>query len=276
MQALARKLRQEGRKVAFVPTMGYLHDGHLSLVRRAKQVAEIVVVSIFVNPTQFGPTEDFSHYPRDLVRDLDMLKDLQVDYVFTPEADEVYPEKFDTKITLPRLSSTMCGASRPGHFDGVSVIVLKLFNIVLPDFAIFGQKDYQQALIIRTMVRDLNIPVEIIVGPIVRESDGLALSSRNTFLSDAERKAALVLSKSLFHAEKLIMEGERSVEKIKEDMKELFEKEPLVKIDYIDLVDPEDLAPLKRLNSDTLIAVAAHVGKTRLIDNVLVQTGGES
>lgn len=275
MQAVALRNRQQGRNVALVPTMGYLHDGHLSLVRQARQMAEIVVVSIFVNPTQFGPSEDFESYPRDLIRDCDLLQHSQVDIVFAPEADEMYGKDFSTRIEMTGITDMLCGTSRPGHFSGVMTVVTKLFNIVLPDFALFGQKDYQQSVVIRRMVRDLNMPVEISVCSTVRESDGLALSSRNTYLSEEERKVAPLIYQALQKAEEWVRDGERSAEKIRKKILALYGEEPSLNVEYVEVVDPDTLQPVKKISRPAVIAVAVRLGETRLIDNTMVDVGGE-
>lgn len=276
MHAISNRYRKEGRKIAFVPTMGYLHDGHLSLVRKAGQMAEIVIVSIFVNPTQFGPNEDFERYPRDEVRDLDLLKDYKVDVVFSPTREEMYPEDHVTRIHVDKITKVLCAVSRPGHFEGVATVVMKLMQIVQPDFMMLGQKDYQQAMVIQQMIRDLNSPVEIIICPTVRESDGLAMSSRNTYLNDKERKAALLVSKSLDEAVSMAEEGETSAEKICERIRELYDENGLISVEYVEAVHPRTLEPVRKLEEITLIAVAVTIGKTRLIDNVLIESGSKS
>lgn len=270
MHNLSRANRARGRRIGLVPTMGALHQGHLSLVRRARELAEFVVVSIFVNPTQFGPKEDLSKYPRDLEGDLKKLSSLDVDCVFAPEPDEMYPGGFRTIVEVEEWGKRLCGATRPGHFRGVTTVVAKLFNIVSPDVAIFGQKDAQQAFIIRRMVRDLNFTIQIFIAPIIRESDGLAMSSRNRYLSPDERRAATALFRSLQEAQSLVRDGNHRASVIQEGMRKVFQREPLVKIDYIECVDPASLAPVEELAEGTLLAVAAFVGSTRLIDNWIV------
>lgn len=259
--------KKEGKKIGFVPTMGYLHEGHLSLVREAKKRSDVTVVSIFVNPKQFGPKEDYNVYPRDLDRDRQLLEKEGVDLLFYPSVEEMYPEGYKTYVEVTDLQDKLCGRSRPGHFRGVCTVVLKLFNLVQPDEAYFGWKDAQQVIILQKMVEDLNLPVKIVPLPLVRDHDGLALSSRNTYLNPEERQAALVLKKSLDLAEKLIREGEREVEKIKSKMVELITAEPLARIDYVEIVDLKTLESLNRLDRDALVAVAVFIGKTRLIDN---------
>ena len=275
MQQMAMSLKRDKFKIAFVPTMGYLHSGHLSLVRRANQLGQVTVVSVFVNPTQFGPSEDYEEYPRDLARDAEMLKDLDVDVLFAPDAIDIFPEGFATYVDNPSLSSLWCGKSRPGHFRGVTTIVGKLFNLVFPDFAVFGQKDFQQCAIIKRMVQDLNFPVEIVVCPTVRESDGLAMSSRNVYLSPEERKAALVLHRSLEHIQILVEGGERHTEKLAQVLAEMIGAEPLARLDYAQVVDAVTLEPLEKVDRKAAVLLAVHLGKTRLIDNVLLNPKGE-
>jgi len=271
MKERCKKARSEGKVIGFVPTMGYLHDGHLALVREAKKMSDIVIVSVFVNPTQFGPSEDFDKYPRDATRDAEMLSNEEIDSLFMPKVEEIYPENFRTTVKVRELSEKMCGASRPEHFEGVTTIVLKLFHIVEPHFAFFGQKDAQQLVIIRRMVKDLNMDEEIVRVSTVREPDGLAMSSRNSYLSPEERKAATVLYRALDHALARIEEGERKTKTIMKEMKEIIQTEPLAKIDYICATDLNDLRDLKTLKGKCLVAVAAYFGKTRLIDNIIVE-----
>ena len=271
MQQLAGHYRQQGKTIGFVPTMGYLHEGHLSLMRRARPQCDILVVSIFVNPTQFGPNEDFERYPRDFERDERLCREVGVDVVFYPTADAMYPRPYLTYVNVEKLSETMCGASRPGHFRGVTTVVTKLFNIVQPHIAVFGQKDYQQSLIIRQMVRDLNFDVQIDVAPIVREADGLAMSSRNKYLSPEERQQALVLYRSLTRAEELIREGERNADALLQAMQTIISEAPDARIDYIAIVDAETLEPLSTVRHNTVIALAVYIGTTRLIDNTWIR-----
>jgi pantoate--beta-alanine ligase len=251
--------------------MGALHEGHLSLVRAARASSDVVAVSLFVNPTQFGPTEDFSRYPRNLEADCAMLERESVDVGFAPSAEEMYSPGAVTWVTVEGLSERLCGKSRPGHFRGVATVVAKLFNIVEPDVAFFGQKDAAQVAVIKRMVRDVNIPVKIEVCPTVRESDGLALSSRNAYLSADERKMALVLYASLQRAQKVFDSGERDVVKIVGEAKKAFVWQPAVQLDYLEIVDPDELVAMASINRKALVAVAAFVGKTRLIDNILLQ-----
>ncbi|AVX29726.1 pantothenate synthetase [Carboxydocella thermautotrophica] len=274
MQALARKWRQGGKSIGFVPTMGYLHEGHLTLMRKARTENEITVASIFVNPLQFGVGEDYEEYPRDLERDASLAEAAGVDYLFVPTVREMYPRGYQTFVEVTEVTRGLCGASRPGHFRGVTTVVMKLFNIVKPDRAYFGWKDAQQVQVIRRMVEDLNLDVEIIPVPIVREADGLALSSRNVYLEPEERKAALVLSRSLKRAEELVAQGERQPEVIKEQVKQMIEAEPLAQIDYVELVALPDLTPLEQLQGQALLALAVRIGKTRLIDNTVLEVEG--
>jgi pantoate--beta-alanine ligase len=270
LRVTLREWRAAGLSVGFVPTMGFLHDGHLSLVRAARARTDRTVVSIFVNPTQFGPGEDFDRYPRDPDRDRALLEAEGADLLFIPEAGEIYPAGFKTSVEVRELQDRLCGASRPGHFRGVCTVVLKLFQIVGPDLAVFGQKDAQQAVIIRRMVRDLNMEVEIDVRPTVREPDGLALSSRNSYLSAEERQAALVLFRGLELARSLAGAGERDGARIAAAVRELVGREPLARIDYVEVVDPEDLRPLERIMDRALVALAVYIGRTRLIDNAVI------
>jgi len=268
MRADSRAAHNVKQRIGFVPTMGALHEGHLSLVRAAKKQTDIVAASIFVNPTQFGPNEDFSKYPRTFERDCELLKNEGVDLLFAPSAEEMYPRGAVTWVTVEGLSDKLDGRSRPGHFRGVTTVVAKLFHVVEPDVAFFGQKDAVQLVLIRRMVRDLNMPVEIVGCPIVREKDGLAMSSRNAYLSAEERKSALVLNDTLQAIKKRFDEGEKNSEKLISAGMDIFRREPLVRLDYLDIVDPETLDPLPFINRDTLAAVAACVGTTRLIDNI--------
>lgn len=270
-----REWRKEGLTIGLVPTMGYLHEGHASLVDQAVRQCDRVVASDFVNPTQFGPGEDLESYPRDFEHDCRLLKEHGCHMVFYPSVDEMYPDgggKTDTYVEmLDDMPKQLCGKTRPIHFRGVCTVVSKLFNIVLPDKAFFGQKDAQQLAIIRRMVRDLSYGIEIIGCPIVREADGLAKSSRNTYLNEAERKAALVLSRAIRLAEKLIADGEKDADKIVSAMKEQIEKEPLARIDYVSAVNGVTMAPVSKIEGQVLIAMAVYIGKTRLIDNTIVR-----
>jgi pantoate--beta-alanine ligase len=257
--------------VGFVPTMGYLHDGHLALVKQARDDNSVVIASIFVNPTQFGPTEDFKTYPRNTERDLAMLRKERTDIVFMPSAEEMYPEGFNSWVEVEKVTNRLEGSCRPGHFKGVTTIVAKLFNIVEPTKAYFGQKDAQQALVIKKMVADLNMNLEVIVAPTVRESDGLAMSSRNVNLNPQERQAATVLFKALTLARNLWGKGERNAEHIRQEMTSLISKEPLAKIEYVSIADAETLEELTEIDKPALASLAVRIGKTRLIDNMLLE-----
>jgi pantoate--beta-alanine ligase len=269
MRSAGRAARTEGKRVGFVPTMGALHEGHLSLVRAARARCDLVVVSIFVNPAQFGPTEDLAKYPRTFERDCELLSRENVDLVFAPSVEEMYPPGALTWVTVEELSDKLDGRSRPGHFRGVTTVVSKLFHIIEPDVAFFGQKDAAQVAIIRRMVRDLNIPVEIVTCPIVREADGLAMSSRNTYLNPEERKQALVLQRSLMRVKKLAEEGERNAAKLVALGLDELGSEPSVRLDYFEIVDPACLDPVEDISKGAVVAVAAYVGATRIIDNFL-------
>ncbi|MBZ5720617.1 MAG: pantoate--beta-alanine ligase [Acidobacteriia bacterium] len=271
MHAAAHAARREGKRIGFVPTMGALHEGHLSLVRAAKAQSDTVVVSIFVNPVQFGPNEDLNRYPRPFERDRQLLENEGVDFLFAPSAEEMYPAGAITYVTVEGLSEKLCGKSRPRHFRGVTTVVAKLFHIIEPDLACFGQKDAAQAAIIRRMVRDLHLPVEIVVCPIVREPDGLAMSSRNAYLDPQQRRSALVLSRSLGRVVEVFGKGERNSDRLIEVGKQVFEDEPSVRLDYFEIVDPETLEPVVTVRGAALVAVAAFAGTTRLIDNTVLQ-----
>lgn len=275
IRAACRDAKAGGKsRLGFVPTMGALHEGHLSLVRAAKAQSDVVAVSIFVNPTQFAPNEDFAKYPRAFDRDCELLGEAGVDLLFAPSVEEMYPDKPITYVTVEGLSDKLCGKSRPGHFRGVTTVVAKLFHIVEPDAAFFGQKDAVQLTLIRRMVRDLNFPVEIVGGAIVREPDGLAMSSRNAYLSPEQRPAALILYRSLLQAEKYFEEGERNAARLIMTARKMFSAEPSVRLEYFEIVDPETLDPITEVAKPALVAVAAFAGTTRLIDN-LVLPGGE-
>ena len=265
-QDLARKWRGGGQSIALVPTMGFLHEGHLSLIRIARERAERVQVSIFVNPAQFGPQEDFEKYPRDFERDEASCRKEGVDMVFYPDAAELYPVDHSTWVEETELSRGLCGASRPGHFRGVTTVVTKLFNACLPDLAVFGQKDAQQAFVLQRMTRDLNFPIDIVIAPIVRETDGLAMSSRNAYLSEVERQRATALSKGLAAAQAAYEQGEREALLLREEVEKKL-REAQAEIDYIELVSRPGLQPLTYVNEPALLAVAAYIGRTRLIDN---------
>lgn len=265
--------RKEEKVISFVPTMGYLHEGHLSLVRYAKKNSDFCVVSIFVNPTQFGPNEDFNRYPRDEKRDLELLEKENVEIVFVPTTNEIYGEDYQTYVKVKKYSEILEGEFRPTHFEGVTTIVLKLFNIIQPDFAVFGQKDAQQAFIIQKMVKDLNIPIRIDVQPIVREADGLAMSSRNVYLNPEERKQALALYKGIQLAEKLLNDGERNPLKIINEVKNFISTYPLAKIDYVEIVDKSDFSKTTSLvdGNEYYLLLAIRIGNTRLIDNTILK-----
>ncbi len=275
MQAWSDEVRARGESIGFVPTMGYLHEGHISLVRLAKERSDRTVVSIFVNPIQFGPQEDYERYPRDLERDLRILEDLGVDVAFVPSVGEMYPEGFCTYVHVEGLTEGLCGAFRPGHFRGVTTVVTKLFLAVKPHMAAFGQKDAQQAFVIRRMVRDLNMDVEIVVGPTVREEDGLAMSSRNTYLSPEERRQATVLYRALLKAKALVEAGERDPEAVVRAMEEVVGEAPSARAEYIEIVDTERLKPVSRIDGEVLVALAVWIGNTRLIDNMILEVDGD-
>lgn len=271
MQHLAEAWRRQGRRIGFVPTMGYLHVGHLSLIRIAKQRSDIVVVSIFVNPTQFGPKEDFKRYPRDLTRDKKLAAGAGCDVLFVPRTQDMYPQGYATYVMVEGLSKGLCGRSRPIHFRGVTTVVAKLFHIVKPHLAVFGQKDAQQAVILQRMARDLNFDTRILVAPIVREKDGLAMSSRNVYLSTGERKQALVLSRALRKAKQMVSKGERKASVIKNTIIQLIRGAKDAVIDYVEVVHPETLEDLTLLGDRALVALAVKFGSTRLIDNTLIK-----
>jgi pantoate--beta-alanine ligase len=270
MRAESRAIRGAGKRLGFVPTMGALHEGHLSLVRAARSSSDLVAASIFVNPTQFGANEDLAKYPRSFERDRELLQGETVELLFAPSVEEMYPAGAVTWVTVEGLSDKLDGRSRPGHFRGVTTVVAKLFHVVQPDAAFFGQKDAAQVAIIRRMVRDLNLPVEIVVCPIVRAADGLAMSSRNAYLDPDERKRALVLQRSLLRAEHLAETGERNVARLVAAGREEIDKESSVRLDYFEIVNPDTLDPLEDISGGGLVAVAAVVGGTRLIDNILL------
>ncbi len=272
IKAAIAEQKKSGKRVGFVPTMGFLHEGHLSLVRESLRQTDCSVVSIFVNPTQFGPQEDFREYPRDLDRDSALLEKLGVDFLFVPDKKEMYPEDFKTYVEVTGLQDDFEGRTRPGHFRGVCTVVLKLLEIVKPDVAFFGQKDAQQAAIIKRMVRDLNLDADIQVLPTIREEDGLALSSRNVYLSPEQRKAATCLVKSLREACRLLESGEKDPRVIRDRMERVIGTEPLVDLDYIAIIDLDNFQPLDTIQREALIAVAAKVGTTRLIDNMVFRS----
>jgi pantoate--beta-alanine ligase len=270
IRALRNTARKGGKQLGLVPTMGALHEGHLSLVRTARDKSDVVAVSIFVNPTQFGPNEDFAKYPRNLEKDSEMLDREHADVIFAPSVDDMYPADAITWVTVEGMSDRLCGKLRPGHFRGVTTVVSKLFHIIEPDAAFFGQKDAAQIAIIRRMVRDLNMRVSVEVCPIIRESDGLALSSRNAYLNPEERKSALILHRSLRRAQASFEGGERNSTKLVAAAKQEFGTDPKARLDYFEIVDPDSLEPVTTISSRALIAVAAFIGNTRLIDNIIV------
>ncbi|WP_139489132.1 pantoate--beta-alanine ligase [Brevibacillus dissolubilis] len=272
LRDVLRAERREGRTVGFVPTMGFLHEGHISLVNRAKEICDVVVMSIFVNPLQFGPNEDFDRYPRDIPRDSKLAEEAGVSYLFTPGVEEMYPSKMLTNVSVAEVTEPLCGASRPGHFDGVATVVTKLFNIVQPHYAFFGQKDAQQLAVIEQMVYDLSMPVTIVPCPTLREADGLALSSRNVYLSAEEREQALALSRSLRQAQAMVEAGERDVATIRDAVASEISQQPLAVIDYVELLQYPRLGYTARLaeGDRVLLALAVKFGKTRLIDNIIM------
>ena len=272
MRAYAQVKRREGKKIGFVPTMGALHSGHLSLINKARKESDVVVISIFVNPIQFGPKEDFRRYPRNFSEDRRIAEKAGVDVLFFPSAQGIYPQGYCTYIRVEGLSNKLCGAFRPTHFQGVATVVAKLFNIVQPDIAYFGQKDFQQVVIIKRMVEDLNIPVKIKSLPIVREKDGLAMSSRNRYLNEQEREKARILFQSLQLARRLVEGGERRAEAVARQMKRVIrERVPEARIDYVSIVDPKSLEEVSKIKKKVLVAVALWIGKARLIDNMLIK-----
>jgi pantoate--beta-alanine ligase len=272
MRSVCRKVRRDqDRTIGLVPTMGALHEGHLSLVREARRMCDTVVVSIFINPKQFAPSEDFQTYPRDLTKDTMLLADYNVDYIFAPAVEEIYPKNFSTHVEVEGLSDQLEGAARPGHFRGVATVLTILFNIIRPDFAYFGQKDAQQSLVVRRLVRDLAFDTEVVVLPTVREESGLAFSSRNAYLTDEDRRAATVLHRALAHAESVYGEGERNGRKLAELVRADIERAPQAQVEYVSVNDADTLAPLERLDDrPVLVSLAVRFGKTRLIDNVIL------
>jgi len=269
MKEFSSQARRAGKTIAFVPTMGYFHDGHLSLMREGRRRGHLLIISLFVNPTQFGPNEDFKNYPRDFERDSKMAEEVGVDVLFAPEASDMYPLNHQTIVRVEKVTQNLCGRSRPIHFQGVTTVVMMLFEIVMPHVAIFGEKDYQQLVTIQQMVRDLHLSVEVVGMPTVREVDGLAMSSRNAYLLPEERKAALSLYRSLQKAKELLQKGERKADRILHEMKGIFQSEPLVRIDYVQICDATTLQDVDRIEGDVVVALAAYLGKTRLIDNLV-------
>lgn len=271
MHRAADRIRQAGLRIGLVPTMGYLHEGHLSLVRQALKVTDRVVVSIFVNPLQFGPTEDLAAYPKDIDRDIELLDQHGVHFAYLPEKKEIYPRDFATSVSVAKLTEGLCGASRQGHFEGVTTIVTKLFAAIKPHVAVFGQKDAQQTIVIQRMVRDLNLDVEIQMAPTVREADGLAMSSRNAYLNAEERREAPALYRALMVGKKMIVRGERRAQTVIEAMRDVIAPQRCAEIDYIEAVNAKDLTPVAELKDSILLAVAVRFGNARLIDNALVR-----
>ena len=276
MRAACREVRRAGKRLGLVPTMGALHAGHLSLVRAARAVCDVVAVSIFVNPLQFGPREDFSRYPRDLEKDRALLHREGIDLVFAPGDGEMYGQERSTWVTVEGLSERLCGRSRPGHFSGVTTVVCKLFHIVEPDTAFFGQKDAAQAAIIRRIVRDLNFDIQIVVAPIIREQDGVAMSSRNAYLTPEQRKQAAVLYRALMRVQTLADRGERQAADLIRAGEEVIREEPAARLEYLEIVNPDTLEPVADISRGALVAVAALLGDTRLIDNILLTGSGQA
>lgn len=270
MQRMADLWRKEGKVIALVPTMGYFHEGHLALMRLARHKGDMLVISIFVNPIQFGPQEDYQRYPRDIQRDMKLAESVGVDVIFAPDVDEMYPSGFQTYVDVPELSRPLCGKSREGHFRGVATVVAKLFNIVKPHVAIFGAKDYQQLLVIRRMVEDLNMDIEIVGHPTVRESDGLAMSSRNVYLSPEERKAALRMNQSFTIAQELIRKGVKHSQDIISNIIKYLTSDNMIRIDYVDIRDAQNLEEVEIINRPVVLALAAFIGQARLIDNIIL------
>ena len=270
MATFVKMIKKEGKSIGLVPTMGFLHEGHLSLVKAAKKHTDVVVMSVFINPIQFGPKEDFEKYPRDLKHDEEMAREAGVDVVFYPSLKDMYPEGYATYVTVEKLTDNLCGESRPGHFRGVATVVTKLFNIVKPDVAYFGQKDMQQALMVKKMASDLNTDIEVKIMPMVREKDGLAMSSRNIYLSAAERRDAAVIHQALKSAETLIKSGERDARKIVKAVEDMIKAKESARIDYVKLVDSRELQDAKTITGEIALAVAVFFGKTRLVDNTTI------
>jgi len=270
MHRRARQWRDLGLKVVLVPTMGFFHEGHLSLMEYGRSIGDRLVVSLFVNPTQFGPREDLQRYPRDLDRDMRLAREAGVDCLYTPEAGAMYPPGYETFVTVEALSGGLCGASRPGHFKGVATVVLKLLHQVEPQAAVFGEKDYQQLVVVKRMVADLDVPTEIVGRPIVRESDGMAMSSRNTYLNPEERVAALCLYRGTQAARERVAAGEKSRERIVDEVREIITRTPYSRIDYVELVDPETLQAVEAIRGEARLVLAVWINNTRLIDNTLL------
>jgi pantoate--beta-alanine ligase len=269
MKEFSSQARGAGKTIAFVPTMGFFHEGHLSLMREGRKRADLLIVSLFVNPTQFAPHEDLKNYPRNFERDRQMAEEVGTDILFAPEADEMYPRDHQTRVLVEKVTQNLCGRSRPTHFRGVTTVVMMLFEIVTPHVTLFGEKDYQQLVTIRQMVKDLHMSVEVVGMPTVREADGLAMSSRNTYLLPEERKAALSLYRSLQRAKAFLQEGEPRASRILDEMDGILRSEPLVRMDYVQICDADTLQEVDRIEGDVVVALAAYLGKTRLIDNLV-------
>jgi pantoate--beta-alanine ligase len=269
MKEFSSQARGGGKTIAFVPTMGFFHEGHLSLMREGRKRADLLIVSLFVNPTQFAPHEDLKNYPRNFERDRQMAEEVGTDILFAPEADEMYPPDHQTRVLVEKVTQNLCGRSRPTHFRGVTTVVMMLFEIVTPHVTLFGEKDYQQLVTIRQMVKDLHMSVEVVGMPTVREADGLAMSSRNTYLLPEERKAALSLYRSLQRAKAFLQEGEPRASRILDEMDGILRSEPLVRMDYVQICDADTLREVDRIEGDVVVALAAYLGKTRLIDNLV-------
>ncbi len=269
MKEFSYQARGAGKTIAFVPTMGFFHEGHLSLMREGRKRADLLIVSLFVNPTQFAPHEDLKNYPRNFERDRQMAEQVGTDILFAPEADEMYPADHQTHVLVEKVTRTLCGRSRPTHFRGVTTVVTMLFEIVTPHVTLFGEKDYQQLVTIRQMVKDLHMSIEVVGMPTVREADGLAMSSRNTYLLPEERKAALSLYRSLQRAKAFLQEGEQRASRILDEMNGILRSEPLVRVDYVQICDADTLQEVDRIEGDVVVALAAYLGKTRLIDNLV-------
>lgn len=273
MSTFVKMMKKEGKSIGFVPTMGYLHVGHLSLVKAAKKHTDVVIMSIFINPIQFGPGEDFKKYPRDLKHDEEMAREAGVDVIFYPSLEDMYPDGYATYVTVEELTHNLCGESRPDHFSGVATVVTKLFNIVKPEVVYFGQKDLQQALMIKKMAADLNMDIDVKMMPIVRDTDGLAMSSRNIYLSDGERKDAVIIHQSLKNAEILIKNGERDAKKIIKAVEDMIKTRQSARIEYVKVVDTKKLEDMKTISGPMAVAVAVFFGNTRLIDNITIMAG---
>lgn len=275
MQQIAFRLRAEGKTIGCVPTMGCFHEGHLSLMREARKRCDVLQVSIFVNPPQFGPGEDLEKYPRDMERDVHLAEEIEVDYLFVPSVEEMYPESYSTYVEVEGMTETLCGKARPGHFKGVATVVVKLLTIMMPHFAFFGQKDGQQLAVIKRLVRDLNLPVAVVGLPIVREADGLPMSTRNEYLGPEEREHATVLNKALSYARGMILSGERDAARIAGESRMRVASEPGVEVEYFEVVSTESMQPVSEIDGEVMIATAARVGPARLIDNLLVRCNGD-